>query len=286
MKPQENLVLQGLSHAKRQSLTLIRSKMCLVLSLWALWASSPALGQNTQDYSPEQFIRDQDTLAYRLASPTEADQQELHPLLIFLHGSGERGTDNKAQLIHGGERMAQLNDQENAFVLLPQCPPNKSWHNGTSYIKGDKRHYRYPKSISPNNQLDLVYAMIEDFVKHHRVDPNRIYIGGLSMGGMGTLAMLRRHPNYFAGAFAICGGAHPKSAKSIKHTPLWLFHGTADQVVLPQYSEKLYKVLKRKKAIVAYTSYPEVGHDSWTNAFAEPALFPWLFAQQKAKRQL
>ena len=149
MKPQENLVLQGLSHAKRQSLTLIRSKMCLVLSLWALWASSPALGQNTQDYSPEQFIRDQDTLAYRLASPTEADQQKLHPLLIFLHGSGERGTDNKAQLIHGGERMAQLTDQEMLLFCSLSARPTKVGTMALLILKATSAITATPKAFRP-----------------------------------------------------------------------------------------------------------------------------------------
>ena len=256
------------------------------LYLLVHFGEARVFGQQAGSYQAQMFIKQNDSMAYRLAKPTKpakATSAVEHPLLIFLHGSGERGNDNLAQLIHGGNRMARLAEEQNAYVLMPQCPAHESWHNGKATVKSNQRRYAYPKSSDPNEQLDMVFALIEDFVQRHPVDLNRLYIGGLSMGAMGTLELLRQHPDYFAGAFAICGGAHPKTSKALKSTPLWLFHGLDDKVVLPQYSIKLYKKLKRKGADVQLTTYPKVGHDSWHQSFAEPTLFPWLFAQRNGQ---
>ncbi|KAA3629876.1 MAG: phospholipase, partial [Bacteroidetes bacterium] len=110
---------------------------------------------------------------------------------------------------------------------------------------------------------------------------SRVYIGGLSMGGMGTFEMVRRHPGVFAAAFPICGGAHPATAEAIKDVSWWIFHGAKDQVVLPKYSEEMYKSLKAAGADVKFTLYPDANHNSWDPAFAEKDLMEWLFSKSR-----
>ena len=108
-----------------------------------------------------------------------------------------------------------------------------------------------------------------------------MYIGGLSMGGMGTYEFVRRNRGVFAAAFAICGGARPETAKEMKEVSWWLFHGAKDNVVPPEFTEQMAKALKSAGAKVKYTVYPDAGHNSWDAAFAEPEFLPWLFAHNK-----
>ena len=143
------------------------------------------------------------------------------------------------------------------------------------------RIYTYPAKIEPNEQLDLVEGLLAYLKTIVSVDQNKMYLGGLSMGGMGTFELLNRNPNTFAAAFAICGGANPAIAKKIKNTPLWIFHGDMDQVVPYRYSIGIFEGLKSQKADVKLTLYPNVGHDSWTNAFDEPELLPWLLSRHR-----
>lgn len=113
------------------------------------------------------------------------------------------------------------------------------------------------------------------------VDEDRIYIGGLSMGAMGTFELVRRNPRRFAAAFAICGGANPAITRKLKRLPWWIFHGDADQVVPVRYSQAMVDAMKRQDIPVKFTVYPGVGHDSWTPTFKNPELLPWLFSQAK-----
>lgn len=224
------------------------------------------------------------TLNYRILLPEDYNQDKKYPLVLFLHGAGERGNDNEKQLIHGSSMFLDpvFRNQHKAMVIFPQCPENSYWASmsidRTAYpIKTD---FIYPAQMTPplESALDLVQHLVRD--KH--VDPKRLYIMGLSMGAMGTLEALYRRPKLFAAAIPICGGGNVDLAKKYaRKLPLWLFHGDADAVVPVDFSRALYQRLTSLKATVRYTEYPGVNHNSWDKAFAEPELLSWLFNQQK-----
>ena len=197
-------------------------------------------------------------------------------LIVFLHGSGERGSDNESQLIHGQPFFEKLAQDNKALVLVPQCPKEKSWHKGYSTIRKGKKNYHYPKKILPNDVLDALEELIDYLSKGLKIPTKNIALGGLSMGGMGTLELLRRRPGYYSRAFVICGGAHPIVARQIGPTPTWFFHGDRDPVVLPKYAKKLFKRLKTRGYESKMTIYPNVEHDSWDLAFKESELISWL----------
>ena len=197
-------------------------------------------------------------------------------LLVFLHGSGERGSDNEAQLKHGRIFFERLAQENNTLVLVPQCPEKLSWHNGYSKTSKRGRTYCYPKKIKPNRVLDLLERLVDSVAQAENIAPSNLLIGGLSMGGMGTLELLRRRSQYYKRAFVICGGAHRKVARQIGDTPIWFFHGQEDEIVLPKYAQRLFRKLKRKGRETIFTLYPGVNHNSWDLAFREQELIPWL----------
>ncbi len=129
----------------------------------------------------------------------------------------------------------------------------------------------------------MVSQLLDSLVATGTVDKKKVYIGGLSMGGMGTFELLWRKPNFFAAAFPICGGGDPQKVTVYgKKFPIWIFHGDKDQSVLVSNSRLMYNELKAARAKVKYTEYPGVGHNSWDNAFKEPELLPWLFSQRRS----
>jgi len=262
-------------------MSLTKSFLALIPFLFLL--NTSLSGQNLNAYQKELFIVKSDTLPYRILYPKNYDTTKKYPLLLFLHGSGERGHDNELQLVHGSSLFLKetIRDEFPAIVVFPQCQAGLSWNNSTFEYSNGTRIYSYPSKIEPNGQLDLVEGLLAQLKTIVAVDQNRMYLGGLSMGGMGTFELLHRNPITFAAAFAICGGANPAIAKKIKNTPIWIFHGDTDQVVPFRYSIGMFEGLKSQKADVKLTLYPNVGHDSWTNAFAEPQLLPWLLSKHR-----
>lgn len=209
-------------------------------------------------------------------SPDKLANLPPRQLLVFLHGSGERGSDNKAQLKHGKSFFEQLARKHNTVVLVPQCPKDLSWHNGYSKKTKIGKKYFYPKNIQPNAVLDDLEKLIDSIASAENITNNHIKIGGLSMGGMGTLELLRRRPNNYQRAFVICGGSHRSVAGQIGQTPIWFFHGMQDKIVDPKYAKVLYRKLNRKEIETQLTLYPNVAHDSWELAFVDQELIPWL----------
>lgn len=234
-------------------------------------------------YERQLFLQGDDTLACRILSPAHFSQDKKYPLLVFLHGSGERGDDNEAQLKWGGDLFLDSANREKfpAIVVFPQCPKDSSWS-----VRIRKRdsvgQFSFPVDVPPGKPLQLVMSFIDTLISSGIVDTSRIYIGGLSMGGFGTFEILWRRPGLFAAAIPICGGGNPESTvRYAKDLPIWVFHGDDDKVVTPENSRVMVEALKKAGAKVKYTEYPGVGHDSWNNAFAEPELLPWLFSQKK-----
>ena len=221
-------------------------------------------------------------LPFRLIKPeiqpnsTQVTKNNDKQLLVFLHGSGERGSDNEAQLKHGRIFFERLAQENNTLVLVPQCPEKLSWHNGYSKTSKRGRTYCYPKKIKPNRVLDLLERLVDSVAQAENIAPSNLLIGGLSMGGMGTLELLRRRSQYYKRAFVICGGAHRKVARQIGDTPIWFFHGQEDEIVQPKYAQRLFRKLKRNGRETIFTLYPGVNHNSWDLAFKEQELIPWL----------
>jgi predicted peptidase len=219
-----------------------------------------------------------DTLNYRQLTP-DSDTLRRYPLVIFLHGSGERGNDNESQLKWGVMNFA--NDQNMikypAYVIVPQCPLKMAWANFSSE-KGSRERLLQP---TPTKPMELLIALIRQLIQKLRIDTNRIYITGLSMGGFGTYDAIERYPDLFAAAVPVCGGGDVTRAASIAHLPLWIFAGAEDAAVNPLYSFDMVEALTKVGAHPGFTLYPEVGHFSWLGAYSDPLMMAWLFRQHK-----
>jgi predicted peptidase len=222
-----------------------------------------------------------ESLPYRLLKPRHYDPAQAYPLVLFLHGMGERGSDNEAQLINGvsewlGSDAAMA--QYPCFVVVPQCPEGEdsqvaSWSNW----QPDKPAITEPTRLA----LEIVAAMQREF----HIDADRLYIGGLSMGGFGTWGVITEYPSLFAAAVPICGGGDPSKASRIATMPVWIFHGGKDETVPVKLSRDMCQALRDAGGSPGYTEYPDVGHDSWVPALQDAQLLRWLFAQRKAEGQ-
>jgi predicted peptidase len=202
------------------------------------------------------------------------------PLVLFLHGSGERGTDNEAQLLNGaaellGEATARLRFP--CFFVLPQCPKEARW---VDVDWGAKSH---SMPAQPSLPLSLCLDLLRELLLELSVDADRVYLIGISMGGYGVWDLLGRCPQEFAAAVPICGGGDETQAERMQKVPIWAFHGALDEVVPPSRSRRMIEALRRVGATPRYTEFPTVGHKSWVSAFAEPQLLPWLFAQRRGQ---
>ena len=238
----------------------------------------------SQEFKEELLVHQNDTLPYRILLPKNYNSQKSYPLLIFLHGAGERGNDNKSQLVHGSFLFKFKDFRKNhpAIVVFPQCPEKSSWANvKRNYEMSAGQKFDFFKKISENRQLIMVEKLLDLIQKKYDIDETRRYVGGLSMGGMGTFELVARNPDYFAAAFPICGGGNPHWSNLLKRTPFWIFHGEDDGVVSVDFSRKMYEALSKEKASVRLTIYPKVNHNSWDNSFAEPDLMHWLFSNKR-----
>ena len=184
------------------------------------------------------------------------------PLLLFLHGAGEKGNDNQKQLKHDPTKLAP----KDVFVktpmiaVAPQCPADQFW-NGPI--------------------LETVIKMVKDLEKELPVDPQRIYITGLSMGGYGTWGALAMEPKLFAAAVPICGGGDPSAVRKFDKVPIWAFHNDGDPTVGVEGSRSMIAALKKAGADPKYTEYQSTQHDAWTRTYKDPALWEWLVSQKR-----
>lgn len=222
-------------------------------------------------------------LPYQISFPDNYDEMKQYPLLIFLHGAGERGTDNQNQLVHGKDFLVEnTKSKYPAIVIAPQCPEYSFWANVKRQSIGSKNKFDFEGLEESSFAMNLLEQLINEWLKSGQIDTKQVYIGGLSMGGMGTLELLWRMPNTFAAAFPICGGGDTnKTDRFAQNTAVWLFHGDSDSVVPVEFSREMYKTLKEKGCDVKYTEYKGVDHNSWDNAFKDENLFPWLFNHRK-----
>ena len=257
------------------------SSLALVFAT-SLFAMSPLsaaepLPDHRDRFEARTFTAGEAKLPYRLLKPKAVEAGKKYPVVLFLHGAGERGTDNKVQLVHGMNDFAadEIMDKYPAFVVAPQCPEGMQWVD----TPWSADSHKMPEKPTPALQqsLDLLSALAMEFP----IDENRIYITGLSMGGFGAWDAVQRHPKRFAAVVPICGGGDPAFAKAIFTLPVWAFHGDKDEAVKVRRSRDMIEALKAAGGTPKYTEYPGVGHNSWTAAYADPDLYKWLFAQKR-----
>ena len=255
-----------------------------LLIAWLI--SSAGLSQSNGLFEKQLFIQGEDTLRCRILTPLNYSPGKKYPLLVFLHGVGERGNDNEKQLVWGADWFTDSLNRLRypAIIVMPQCPTSDYWANMIQTSVQDSLGGRAFDTSQPvRKTLGLVFDFIDTLLAHGGIDRQRVYIGGLSMGGFGTFEALWRRPDLFAAAFPICGGGSPEKARSYApRLPIWVFHGDADQVVTVSHSRRMVQALRAAGARVKYTEYPGVGHDSWKNAFQEKELMGWIFSQRKA----
>ncbi len=240
-----------------------------LISTFALLCCFIAVSQPSR-FNYATFKNDDGELKYRFLVP-DGIEREL-PLVIFLHGSGERGDDNEAQLKWGAMQFATDESMKHfpAYVAAPQCPANQQWANYNGKFGKEAR-----------KPLKLVRGMIDELLKNFAIDEKRIYITGLSMGGYGTFDALARYPDLFAAGVPVCGSGDPSTVDLFKDVPLWIYTGSEDPVVPAQQTLKMLNALMDAGAKPGYTQVPEVGHFSWLAAYSDPLLIQWMFRQRK-----
>lgn len=221
-------------------------------------------------------------LPYRLLIPKTLDKEKKYPLVVLLHGIGERGDENEAQLKWGAKEFATDENREKypCFVAVPQCPISDFWASALRDMSKDFKMSEEPTQAL-RMALELVGILQDEFPQ---IDPNRLYITGLSMGGFGTWEAIQRKPDLFAAAVPICGGGDVTKAVRLTKIPIWVFHGAEDQLVNPKWSQDMVEAIKKAGGNPKYTEYPDVGHHSWIPAYSDPELFKWLFSQQKKQK--
>ena len=257
----------------------------LFLSLLLIFSSANIFAQET--FLKSEFISriTGDTLLYRYLTPQAPQKGKKYPIVIFLHGSGERGNDNQSQLFHGsGQFLNPVNREKYpAYVLFPQCP------EGQDGVFGKTLESEEPQGMPLNPPLSNMMQTLKEFIEYYAAmpdaDPRRIYIMGISMGGMGTFEMVARYPEMFAAAIPICGSVNPQrlkqNAAGVKKVKFRLYHGDADIAVSVEGSRQAYKALKEIGADVEYFEFPGCTHNSWNPAFNHPDFMEWLFKQKR-----
>ena len=248
-----------------------------------LAVSSFAAGaQDTTLYLKKEFTSDGFTLPYRILFPEKYNPSKKYPLILVLHGAGERGSDNEKQLIHGSKLFldAKVRKKYSAIVVFPQCPQDGYWSSVSVDRNKTPRVLDFDYSRPVTTPLKQAMALVQELMEGGSVDERCVYITGLSMGGMGTFEAVHRYPDVFAAALPICGGGDTANYDKVK-TPFWIFHGTDDAVVDVSHSRAMVDKLKALKVKVKYTEYPGVKHNSWDNAFAEPDFLKWMFRKRR-----
>lgn len=222
------------------------------------------------------------TLPYRMYVPYEYDESKEYPVLVVLHGAGERGTDNRANLEHMVRDMFSHPNTPlaEAIVIAPQCPQAPNQWVDTPWARGNYS----VDALKMSNELNAVLELLWEIEDEFSTDDDRYYITGLSMGGFGTWDMIMRNPDLFAAAIPICGGADPAYAEEICDVPIYTVHSTDDTIVPVSGTQAMVKALKEAGSPVIYKELEGHGHGVWNWAAQNADLWEWLFAQNKSLR--
>ncbi len=239
--------------------------------------------QGKKGFSSESYQGTRGELSYRILKPKKIKESEKYPLVLFLHGAGERGDDNQKQLVHGSKLFLDSKNRKEfpCFAVFPQCKKETYWSNAEIDRSSNPIALKFQNGGEPTLAMDVVMELLSELLENPQVDKDRVYVIGLSMGGMGTLEIISRMPNTFAAAIPICGGGNLEATENYKHVPLWVIHGAKDDVVKPQLSVDIVNTLLNKGAYPKFTLYDYANHNSWDPAFAEPELLKWLFSHSK-----
>ncbi len=228
----------------------------LSIAVWAVSvdAADPAPGSQQAAHLETTVTVNMDYLLYL---PKDYDKQESWPLILFLHGAGERGDNLELVKKHGPPKLIGEGREFPFIVVSPQCPKNSRW---------------YPIQLT---------ALLDELTGQLKVDEDRVYVTGLSMGGFGTWSLAAHTPDRFAAIVPICGGGERFAARYIKEIPVWVFHGGKDRAVPLERSQQMVDALKSVGGNVQFTVYPDAGHDSWSETYANPELYEWLLEQKR-----
>lgn len=238
------------------------SFLLLLLCLGAVTSSFAADNQTAQSFSGEVTLKVGYRYLLSLPDGYEANTERKWPLVVFLHGIGERGTDIELIKKHGPPKLLSAGQKFEAVIASLQCETNDVWN---------------PHGVK---------AVTDHLVQTLRIDPDRVYLTGLSMGGYGTWDTAFAYPNMYAAIAPICGsaGIRERLAERIKHVPCWIFHGDADPTVSVEYSKKIHTALKKAGSNAKLTLYPGVAHDSWTQTYENPEFWTWLLQQKRGAK--
>ncbi|MFP5042540.1 alpha/beta hydrolase-fold protein [Parasediminibacterium sp. JCM 36343] len=257
-----------------------------ILALLVLALAQTLSAQDLNLYEKKWFISKGDTMPYRLLLPYNYDPAKKYPLILFMHGSGEKGNNNSTQLANCGRAFLKDSVRKNypAFVLIPQCALKSNWVEDRR-IKDSAGKYVLvmPPNEKPTKAMLLLQKLVKRILHDYPVNKKQLYVGGLSLGGMGTYDIVHRKPKLFAAAFPICGAADTSFAPKFKHVKWWVFHGANDHAVTPEFDKNIVATMQRLNIPVQFTLYPNTGHNSWDKALADPKLFEWLFSIEKGK---
>ncbi len=194
---------------------------------------------------------------YLLAQPHQQPQQNRWPLILFLHGAAERGEDPAMVKRHGPVKALEQGVDLPFIIAAPQCPPNKWWSN------------------------HILIEFLDYLVATSPVDPERVYLTGLSMGGFGTWNLATEFPERFAAIAPVCGGGYWFLADRLRDVPVWAFHGAKDDVIPLEESERMVRSIQAAGGDARLTVYPEADHDAWTETYANPELYDWFLRHRQ-----
>lgn len=251
--------------------------LCLAIPVFFIEFHQPIIAQQIVPYTKNMYRTGKDSLPYRLLYPLHYNKHKKYPIVLFLHGAGQRGTDNEAQLTGVPKMLTDSAGREKypCFIFVPQCAKNDVW----------VKFPGFPESLQttalPTSSAQATLAVLDLLIKQLPIDRKRVYITGYSMGGEGSFDFLTRRPQLFAAAIPICSVSDTARAKFIYKIPIWAFHGDQDDVNNVKYSRLMIAALKKYNGTPNYTEYPGIKHNSWSKAYNEPGLFDWLFAQKR-----
>ncbi len=249
----------------------------LIISLFIYSIFLPAQNSWEKYFERKSYSSGNYILNYQLYKPSVTIDPG-RPLIIFLHGAGERGNDNHSQLTHGvGHFMTDsIREKYHFELIVPQCPEDERW------VETDWTKPSHVMSPQPSVIMQCLFNLIDSIVATDSIDPDRIYITGLSMGGFGTWDAIQRRPFFFAAAAPVCGGGDEKQASQLVSIPIRIYHGKLDHLVIPARSINMYNAIRAAGGTMAeLTLFPDLGHLCWEKVYSDPSFYQWLFKQKK-----
>lgn len=232
-------------------------------------------------FEPRTLEKDGHVLPYRFYQPPHMEPRKNYPLVLLMHGAGERGTDNRHQLY--GFREKAFWEKYPCIIIAPQCPkpvPGLGDQENV-WVQTGFGNPSHTMKEKPSWPLQFTMDLLDKVIAENPVDQHRIYVTGLSMGGFATWELIQREGDKFAAAIPVCGGADLVFAPKLVNLPIWVFHGDADKTVLPKRSRDMVAAITAAGGHPKYTEYPGVGHGAWAPAYSDPEVWDWLFAQTK-----